>query len=167
MTIGGASDRRDDLPARAAKMRLMLSLLFWAVAVLLLLERLAYAGLFRGAATDAGAIATQFVFAAPGILYLSALWQLRLAVSPVAQGALFATAAVAALRRVGALLVAGALVTIFLMPTLHRLLGDPYPRLIDFDVATLILAAIGAALALVARLLERAGIVERELGEIF
>lgn len=148
-------------------MRLSLSALFWFVALLLLLERLAYAGAFAGGGLSPGAVGRQLVFATPAILYLAALWQLKQAVAPVARGALFAASANAALRRAGFLLVGGALVTIFLMPALHRLLGQAYPRLIDFDVATIILAAIGAALALVARLLERAGAVERELDEIF
>lgn len=153
----------------AARLRALLTALFAGVAVLLVTERLGYAGLYRGAsgAEVAGALPRQLLYAAPAILLLGALWQLRQAVASVAEGALFGGVLVGALKRVGALLIAGGLTTMLAMPAAHRLLGDPYPRLIEFDVATLILAAIGAALIFLARLFERAGAAQRELDEFF
>lgn len=163
--VGG----RIPIEQSAARLCSLLTLLFAGVALLLLVERLGYAGLYRGAAAaEVGRAALkQLLYAAPAILFLAALWQLRQAVASVARGALFGGILVETLKRVGALLIAGALATMLLMPALHRLLGDAYPRLIEFDVATLIVAAIGAGIIFLARLFESAGAVQRELDEFF
>jgi hypothetical protein len=157
------------LTASATRLRRLLTAFVAATAVLLVLERLGYAGAYRGGSLSgvAARAGEQFVYALPGFLYLLALWQLRQAVAAVAEGALFGPAVVAAVKRVGALIIAGAAASILLMPALHRLFGDAYPRLIDYDVATLILAAIGAALTFIARLIERAAAVQSELDQIF
>ena len=160
-----------DLAATARRLRRFVTTLVAFAAALLLLERLGYAGAYRsdGPALPAllPASLRQLVFAAPAILYLVGLWQLRQSFAAIAGGALFGRSVVIALKRLGALLVAGAVVTIFVMPWLHRLLGDEYPRSIDFDVATLILAAIGIALVFFASLVERASAIQAELDEMF
>lgn len=143
-----------------------LTLLFIVVAVTVLAERLGYAGAYATAPRPA-AIAHQLLLALPTLIYLAALWQLRRGVAAVARGELFGRTVARTLRHVGWLLVAGAALTILAMPTLHRWLGESYPRLIDFDIATLVLGAIGVALAFFARLLEQAGLVQQELDEMF
>lgn len=158
------------LPRAAARLRRMLSFLLGFAILLLLLERLAYAGAFlpdRGAAAFVPALGRQLVFAAPAILYLLALWHLRQALAWAARGAPFGPLVPVALERVGWLLVAGAAVAIFLMPAAHRLLGVGFARLIDHDLASIILAAIGAGLTFLARLIRRAAEIEGELDEMF
>jgi hypothetical protein len=66
----------------------------------------------------------------------------------------------------GLWLIGGAALTLA-MPPLHRLLGQAYARLIDFDVATLVIGGIGLGLVFLARLIDRARLVEAELEEIF
>jgi hypothetical protein len=153
------------LTASATRLRGILTALVAFLVAALVAERLGYAGLYRGIATPAG-LARQMLFASPAAAYLIALWQLRHVAAAVAEGAAFGSAAVRGLRRVGLSLIAGAILALA-MPALHRLLGQDYVRLIDFDVATLVIAGIGLGLVFLARLLDRAGAVQAELDEIF
>ena len=157
---------RDDLSAAARRTELLLTAMVAVVGLLLVSERAGYAGLYEGGGS-ATALALQLLFALPAILYLTGLWQLRVAARQVARGETFGAAVARALRRVGALLLAGAFATLVVMPFVYRLAGAPHPRLIDFDVTTLIVAAIGAALGFFARLIDRAAALRRELDEIF
>jgi hypothetical protein len=160
-----------DLVRAAARLRRLLTLFVLFLFLVLIAERAGYAGAYRaadrGPAGLLGGIAVQAILAAPAILYLAGLWQLRRAAAAVAAGGPFHRSVVRAIRRVGAWLVAGAAVSLAAMPLLHRLLGQPYPRLIDFDIATLILGGIGFGLVFLARLVDRAGAVQAELDEIF
>lgn len=160
-----------DLCRSAARMRRWLTLMLGVAALLLLTERLGYAGAYRAVPPAfpalASAFARQIVFATPAILYLVALWQLRRAAASAARGAPFAPLAAAAVLRVGWLLIGGALTAILLMPPAHRLLGEHYPRLIDYDLANIILAALGLGLIFIARLIRRAATVQGELDQMF
>jgi len=159
------------LAEAAARLRAALTVLIVFLGFALAAERLGYAGLYRGPAVSlaglAPAIAGQLVLAAPAALYLAALWQLRQVAAAVAQGAVFGVAVVQALRRVGVCLIGGATLSLIAMPILHRVLGQAYPRLIDFDVATLVIGGIGIGLVFLARLIDRAGAVQSELDDIF
>lgn len=157
------------LARAAARLRVILSGLVLFLALALLAERLGYAGAYRGTQPYRDLLAAlprQCVFAAPAAAYLAALWQLRQVTAMVARGAAFGVAIVRALRRVGLWLIGGAALSLA-MPLLHRLLGEVYQRLIDFDVATLTIGGIGLGLVFLARLVDRAGAVQSELDEIF
>lgn len=157
-----------DPVAAALRLRPWLTTMCLILALALVTERAGYAGLYSGPSEGlAGRLLVQLLLALPAVLYLAALWQLRRAVAAVAAGSPFGPAIVSALRRSGALLVGGATATLFIQPSLHRLLDQAWPRLIDFDVATLVLAGIGVALVFLARLVERAAGVEAELDAIF
>lgn len=154
------------LARRAQRLGRGLALAFVALAFIVVAERAGYAGLYRAAATHA-AWREQLLLALPAVAYLAALWELRRGVVAVGAGRLFGPSLASALRRVGLLLVVGALTSLFVIPALYRFLGSAYPRSIDFDVATLVVAVLGLALAFVARLLQRAGVIEAELDEMF
>jgi hypothetical protein len=165
----GFSNDSASLARAAARLRSVLSALVLFLALALLVERLGYAWMYRGTAPPAGllaALARQCVFATPAAAYLLALWQLRQVAALVASGAPFEAAIVRALRRLGFCLIGGAALSLA-MPTLHHLLGQAYPRLIEMDVATLTIGGIGLGLTFLARLVDRAGAVQSELDEIF
>jgi hypothetical protein len=155
------------LQKSARRLRAALTAAFWIVAALLLLERLGYAGVYRGGGIDLGRVGLQLLLSLPAILYLAALWKLRSAVAEAARGAHFGRVAIAASKAAGALLIAGSLASLFVVPMLARLAGEPVERLINADVATLILAAIGMGQMFVAALMERAADAERELESFF
>jgi hypothetical protein len=166
-----STDDTDRLRRSATRLRGLLTGLILFLALVLVAERAGYAGAW-GAERPAGtglapSLLIQLALAVPALLYLAALWQLRRAVAAVAEGAPFSAAVVRALRRLGLLLAFGALAGLLAMPAVHKLLGLPYPRLLDHDLATLIIAGIGLGLAFLARLVERAGTVQHELDEIF
>ena len=164
-------DSTDPLRLSAIRMRQFMTGLILFLAFVLVAERAGYAGAWGSAAAPDTALARslliQLVLAVPALLYLAALWQLRRAVAAVAAGEPFGAAVVRALRRLGLLLMLGALAGLLVLPSAHRLLGQPYPRLLDFDLASLIIAGIGLGLTFLAGLVERARAVQRELDEIF
>jgi hypothetical protein len=149
----------------AVRIRRLMSAGVAFLAVTLAAERLGYAGAYRHA-TSPVSIVLQLVFASPAILYLAALWQLRVAAAAVAAGMPFGLAVVHALDRTGACLIGGAALSLA-MPLAHAVVRDNYPRLIELDVATLILAAIGVGLVFLARIVARAAAVQTELDAIF
>jgi hypothetical protein len=152
--------------AAATRLRTLLTCLLIFLAAVLVLERFGYAGAYLGGVRPAE-LARQLLFAIPAIVYLLALWQLRDVAGEIGNGALFGAAAARGLRRVGFCLVGGAALTLA-MPWLHLLAGgEAYPRLIDFDVATLVIGGIGLGLAFLARLVDRAGAMQSELDEMF
>lgn len=112
-------------------------------------------------------IGLDLLSAIPAVLDLAALWTVRQTLAAVARGALFTPALSRLLRQVGFLLLLAAAATVLLAPLLHRLAAAEHPRLIEYDVANLVLGAIGIALMFLARLFERAVDLQRELDEIF
>jgi hypothetical protein len=153
------------LAGRARRVRSWLSICVVFLGTVLLLERLGYAGVYRGAGSS-GALAAQLLLSVPALLQLAALWQLRMAAAAVAHGQAFAPAVVRGLTRTGACLMVGSAMS-FIMPLVHRALEMAVPRSIDLDVAAAILAAIGGGLIFIARLISRAGDVQTELDAIF
>lgn len=138
----------------------ILALLVLAVAAIIT-ERLGYAGLWRGDfRLELGL--RQFGYAVPSLLYCGALWSLRGV--PTGAGWL---AMAHAVKRAGGFLAAGALAALFAVPLLHRAVGDAPVRMIDLDIASVVLAALGLALAAVAARFEQADAVQADLDEMF
>jgi hypothetical protein len=135
------------------------------LSLILLLERLGYAGAFDGSIRLDRAL-QQLVFSLPSVLYLMALWNFRMAVKAVGDGQAFSAALATMLRRASLLLIGGALATLAL-PLAYAAFQQSYPRLIEFDVATLIIAGIGVAMLAVGHLLERARELQAELDSFF
>ena len=112
------------------------------------------------------------------ILFVAAVMVLEIAARAGAFGAadpayrlgldlLFTPELATAMRHVGLLLTAGAAAAFVINPYLHRLAALAYPRLVEFDVATLVIAAVGIALTFIARLFDQAVRLQREMDEIF
>lgn len=107
------------------------------------------------------------LFAVPALLQLAALWSVRQSLSGVAAGALFTPTLGRMLHQVGLLLSLAALCTLVLAPWLHALAAERFPRLIEFDVANLVMGALGLTFMFLARLFARAVDLQRELDAIF
>lgn len=164
-------DEPAGLEVGAARLRRILTGLVVFLALVLAAERAGYAGLFGSRGTAQGslpaALLLQVVLAIPAVLYLGALWALRQAAAAVASGGAFGEAVVRPLRRVGYCLIAGSALALLVMPWLNRLLVPGHPRLIDYDVATLIIAGIGLGLIFLSRLVRQAGAIQAELDQMF
>lgn len=150
----------------AQRIRAVLTAILIVGVLALVAERAGYAGVYGGSA-NLRSIGFQLLLAIPATAYLGALWQFRTLAQRVARGEGFTAAAARALRRAGALLAGGALLSLFALAPVHRVAGVPYPRLIDLDVSTMIIGAVGLALFLIAGLLDHARAVQNELDEIF
>ena len=138
------------------------------LAIVLVGERLGYAGAYGRGGLQAGELAEQLLFSLPTLMSLAALWYLRGAAAGAAAGAPFGRVVVRAFRRVGAWLAAGAVTAILVVPLAARLLlGEPAPRQIDADISALVLGAIGFGMLFVGLLIERAAAAQRELEEFF
>jgi hypothetical protein len=154
------------LRSGARRLRWWTTLLILFVAAVMVLEIAARAGAF-GAADPPYRLGLDLLFAIPILIYLGALWRVRRAFSAIAEGALFTPEVATAMRHVGLLLTAGAGAAFVINPYLHRLAADDYPRLVEFDVATLVIGAVGIALTFIARLFDQAVRLQREMDEIF
>lgn len=167
---------KTDLRRRAASLRRWCTLLCIALLVILVLEIAARAGAFAAGPVDDAAPANYVVyhrlgldllFALPTLIQIAALWSVRRGLSDVANGSLFTPSLSRMLRQVGLLLFLAALLTLVLAPWLHGLAEHRFPRMIEFDVANLVLGSLGLTLMFLARLFERAVDLQRELDDIF
>lgn len=149
----------------AARLRQCLTATFLLLLVAIIAERAGYSGAYRGAAS-AASMTREAALALPSLLYVAGLWQLRQAVAVVGSTP-FAEAAVLGVSRLGWCLVAGSTLSLVAMPLLHRLSAASYPRLLDLDVSTLVIGAVGAGLVLLARLLAHAASLQSELDAYF
>ena len=161
----------DRLTQFAFRLRRFLTALVLVLATVIIAERATYAGVFGTAPALAGsgnaAVAIQILLSTPAMLYLAALWYLRQAAAAAASGGPFGTSVVKSLKRVGFCLVGGSVLALFAVPLIFSLGSEQHIRLIDHDVATLIIAAIGLALVFIGQLIDRAAKVEAELEQMF
>lgn len=159
-----------DLSLKAARFQRWLSVATVIVALFLILECMSDAGFFADTAAIGDSIprlALELVYAIPAMVYLAALWRIRATFASVAQGALFAPIVAKTLRQVGFMVTVGAGITILVMPMLHRFFGDSYPRLIEFDISSIALGALGIGIVCISKLFDRAQPIQSELEEIF
>ena len=155
----------------SARMRRFVSVLWGVCAALVVLERFSAVtiGVFRSGFAEPAlrAFACQAVSAIPEALFLLALWWVRDALAAFSRGEMFTTPMTRMLDRVGVLLACGAVVRIFIVPGVCRLLGFDAGYWIAFDAASLVLAAIGVSLKAIAGVLRHAASIQSELDEIF
>lgn len=160
-----------EIRTRSARLRRLLTGLSVGLWGLLILERFSAAGIdlfSHGMDTEAVKRLTyEFVIALPQIFYLLSLWWIRQALASFAQGELYGPTIIRMLNRVGIMLAAGTLTNVFLVPVLSRGLGYSPGYWVAFDVAGLVLGAVGLALTVIARVLQGAAQTQAELDEIF
>jgi hypothetical protein len=160
-----------DIGERSAYLRRFVTGLLVVLCVLLLLERFSDVAiqLFMHGFGEQPLrrLAYQFVVACPDVVYLMSLWWIRQALAAFARGELYAPTIAWMLNRVGAMLAAGAFISVFLVPAAARMLGFDPGYWIAFDVSALVLGAIGLSLEIIARVLRSASELQAELDEIF
>jgi len=155
---------------KGARLCRVVTILFVALAVLLVLERFGSLGLafIRGEPDDTSQrVSLQLVHACPEVLYLLGLWWIRQALAALAKGDLYAPTLTRMIDRVGSTLAAGALVGVFIVPTASRYIGVDPGYLIAFDVSSLVLGAVGLSLKVFAHVFQHARAMQAELQEIF
>lgn len=104
--------------------------------------------------------------ALPAIGYLWALWSAQAALGALAAGRTFHPVVARALRNIGIGVLIGALLQVFAVVNLLRVVFDGRGSYLYFDLSAIVLGVIGAALILVSRLVDRARALQSELDEI-
>lgn len=102
----------------------------------------------------------------PGLGYLWALWAVQRALGDLAAGRLFHATVARALRHIGVGVLVGALLSVFAITNLSRLIEGGHGGLAYFDLSGIVLGVVGAALVLLARVVDSARALQAELDEI-
>jgi hypothetical protein len=102
----------------------------------------------------------------PGICYLWALWAMRRALGNLVTGQLFQPTVARALRQIGGGVIAGAMISIFAVTNISRVIVHGRGGFADFDMSGIVLVMVGAALILFARLVDLARRLEAELDDM-
>ena len=106
------------------------------------------------------------VQALPAITYLWALWSVQRALGDLAVGRIFHPTVARALRHIGIAVLAGSLLKVFAVTNLTNLLLGTRGNWIWFELSAIVLGVVGAALVLLARVVDEARLVQAELDEI-
>lgn len=104
-----------------------------------------------------------FIYLLPAVGYLWALWAVQRALGDVGAGRMFHPAVARAMRHIGLGVLAGALFKVFAVTNLSRWITGGQGGYLYFDLAAIVLGVVGAALILLARLVDRARALETEL----
>ena len=103
---------------------------------------------------------------APALGYLWALWAVQRALGDLAAGRVFHPTVARAMRHIGFGVLAGALFSVFAVTNLSRWIGGGQGGYAYFDLSGIVLGVVGAALVLMARLVDQARALQAELDEI-
>ena len=102
----------------------------------------------------------------PGLGYLWALWAVQRALADLAGGRLFHPTVARAMRHIGIGVLVGALLNVFAVTNLSRWIAGGHGGYLYFDLSGIVLGVVGAALVLLARLVDQARALQAELDEI-
>lgn len=102
----------------------------------------------------------------PGLGYLWALWAVQRALGDLAAGRLFHAAVARAIRHIGVGVLVGALLSVFAITNLTRLIQGGQGGVAYFDLSGIVLGVVGTALVLLARVVDSARALQAELDEI-
>ncbi len=103
----------------------------------------------------------------PALGYLWALWAVQRALADLAGGRMFHPTVARAMRQIGIGVLVGALLNVFLVTNLSRMIVGGQGGYLYFDLSGIVLGVVGAALILLARLVDQARELQAELDEIF
>lgn len=119
-----------------------------------------------GAGASGRQLLLGLVRASPALGYLWALWAVQRALGELAAGRLFHDAVSRAMRHMGYGVIVGALLSVFAITNLARMIEHGRGGFMYFDLSGIVLAVVGAALILLARLVDQARALQTELDEI-
>jgi len=103
----------------------------------------------------------------PAFGYLFALWSVQRALGDLAAGRTFHPTVARAMRFIGAGVLAGALLEVFAVTNLVRWVLGGRGSYLYFDLSAIVLGVVGAAMILLARLVDQARALQDELDEMF
>lgn len=106
------------------------------------------------------------VKALPALGYLWALWSVQRALGELSAGRTFAPTVARAMRHMGIGVLAGALLQVFAVTNLLRVLLHGRGSYLYFDLSAIVLGVVGATLIMLATVVDRARELEAELDEI-
>jgi hypothetical protein len=102
----------------------------------------------------------------PGLGYLWALWAVQRALADLGAGRLFHPTVARAMRHIGIGVLVGALFNVFAVTNLSRWILGGQGGYMYFDLSGIVLGVVGAALVLLAGLVDQARALQAELDEI-
>ncbi len=101
----------------------------------------------------------------PGLGYLWALWAVQRALADLGSHRMFHGTVARAMRHIGLGVLAGALLNIFAVTNLWRWMMGGQGGYLYFDLSAIVLGVVGAALLLLAQVVDRARALQDELEE--
>lgn len=102
----------------------------------------------------------------PALGYVYALWAVQRALGDLAAGRMFDQAVPRAMRQIGIGVLAGALLNVFVVTNLVRMIVGGRGSYLYFDLSGIVLGVVGAALVMLARVVDQARELQAELDEI-
>ena len=151
------------LSASSARYRTVITAVTLVTLTILLLEHF---GIYLVRPVNGEHVLVSLIILAPQLCYLFGLWSLRSAFDELAQNRLFGEQLSRALSTLGAALIVGAVISIFFVTNLIRLIEDVPGGFLNFDLSAIVLAVVGGALVLLSRVMIKARQLKTELDEI-
>ena len=102
----------------------------------------------------------------PALGYLWALWAVQRALADLAGGRMFHATVARAMRHMGIGVLVGSLLNVFMVTNLIRMIVGGHGSYLYFDLSGIVLGVVGAALILLARVVDMARAMQDELDEI-
>ena len=151
------------LSASSARYRTVITAVTLVTLTILLLEHF---GSYLVRPLNREQVLVSLIVLAPQLCYLFGLWSLRSAFDELAQNKLFGEHLSRALSTLGVSLIAGAVISVFFVTNLIRIIHDVPGGFLNFDLSAIVLAVVGGALVLLSRLMVKARRLKAELDEI-
>lgn len=101
----------------------------------------------------------------PGLGYLWGLWAVQRALADLGSNRMIQATVARAMRHIGLGVLAGALLNIFAVTNLWRWVMGGQGGYLYFDLSAIVLGVVGAALVLLAKVVDRARALQDELDE--
>ncbi len=158
----------DRFRAQCRLLRIATLLVFAGLGLLFLVGATGAPWLFpaRPDVVQANRALLMLIVALPALGYLWALWAVQQALGDLAAGRLFHVTVARAMRRMGTGVLIGALLNVFVVVNLSRWVVGGQGSYLYFDLSGIVLGVVGAALILLARLVDQARAMQAELDEI-
>lgn len=103
----------------------------------------------------------------PALGYLWAMWAVQRALADLAGGRMFHPTVARTMRQIGIGVLVGALLNVFVVTNLIRMIDGGHGSYLYFDLSGIVLGVVGAALVMLARLVDQGLALQAELDEIF
>lgn len=158
------SEPKNEIQRRSRLLQLLSTLIFALLALAICVEVM----MLPKAESPLAAAKSSIILRLPILFYLMAIWMMRQAFGALAKGALFNDVVPFLLKWIGFALSAGALMTVFGVPILYRIVvAGGAGSIASFDPAAITIGIVGLMLTILARLFAQAVDNRAELEEFF